>query len=384
MELFQFIDSQQDTILKTYQELHQLAEPSWEEEKTSRYLQEQLQDAGFKVKTYKGHYGFTAEWRGDLPEVIALRADMDALVQEVDGVVRPNHSCGHDAHSTMVLMAALALAKNKQRFRHTVRFIFQPAEEKAEGALKMMEDGALENVRFLAGIHLRPESEVSFGKAAPVILHGSTASLKGTIKGVPAHAARPEEGNNPLEAGALLIQEMKNISIVDKGRYSIKITELHGGEASNSIPASALFTFDLRSEKNEAMESLIERANEAIRKTEMATGVTIESGISEYSPAAVQNQEAIQLAQTAIGEILGRENTVEACETPGAEDFHFYTVKKPDLAATMIGLGCGLAPGLHHPDMSFNKEALVYGAKILAKMLLLADEKKWSEGKGEV
>ncbi|KKK37892.1 amidohydrolase [Mesobacillus campisalis] len=380
MDLFQYIDKKQDTILKTYHELHGLAEPSWEEEKTSRYLQEKLQDAGLEVKTYTGHHGFTAEWKGELSEVIALRADMDALVQEVGGVVRPNHSCGHDAHSTMVLMAALALAKSMRRLRHTVRFIFQPAEEKAEGALKMLEDGALENVRFLAGIHLRPKSEVSFGKAAPVILHGSTASLKGTIKGVPAHAARPEEGNNPLEAAALLIQEVKNISIVDKGRYSIKITELHGGEASNSIPASARFTFDMRSEKNEAMESLIERANEAIRKTEVATGVTIESGISEYSPAAVQNQAAIQLAQTAIAEILGRNNVSEACVTPGAEDFHFYTVKKPHLAATMVGLGCGLAPGLHHPDMSFNEGALVYGAKILAKMLLLADKKKWSEG----
>ena len=84
-----------------------------------------------------------AEIPGRKADVIALRADMDALVQEVDGRVQANHSCGHDAHSTMVLFTALALAKTSEQLIHTVRFIFQPAEEKAEGALKMMEAGAL-------------------------------------------------------------------------------------------------------------------------------------------------------------------------------------------------------------------------------------------------
>jgi amidohydrolase len=373
----QFIDEQQPYILKTYQELHMLAEPSWKEEKTSQYIKEKLLSAGIKVDTYEGHYGLVAEIEGNSQTVIALRADMDALVQEVDGVVRPNHSCGHDAHSTMALYTALSLANSQKKLKHTVRFIFQPAEEMAAGALKMMEEGALKKVKFLGGIHLRPSMEVPFEKASPVILHGSTASLKGVIRGIQAHAARPEEGNNPLEAASLLIQAIGQIRMKDKGRYSIKITELHGGEASNSIPESTRFTFDLRSESNETMDKLIEKSQHTIRKIAELTETEIEVSLEEFSPAAVKGTEAIELAENAIVAILGEENLVPVCVSPGAEDFHFYTLKNPDIAATMIGLGCGLEPGLHHPNMHFNPDALVYGTKILTKLLLEADQKDW-------
>lgn len=369
-----FIDQEREHILQTYKELHLLAEPSWKEEKTSKYIKMKLEASAISTQTFPGHYGLVAEIPGKKEEVIALRADMDALVQEVDGMVRANHSCGHDAHSTMVLFAALALAKIKTPFTHTVRFIFQPAEEKAEGALKMMEEDALENVKFLGGIHVRPSFEVPFGKASPVIVHGSTVSIKGTIRGVQAHAARPEEGNNPLEAAALLIQTIRQIRLKDEYPYSIKITELNGGEASNLIPESARFTFDLRAETNKTMEKLIKQSKHTIKKIAELTETVIDFRLEEYSPAAIKNNEAIKLAERAIISIFNEDNMQPICKSPGAEDFHFYTLKNPDIAATMIGLGCDLTPGLHHPNMSFNQEALIYGAKILVKLIVEADQ----------
>lgn len=370
-----FAEEHKEEILKTYQELHQLAEPSWEEEKTSQYLLEKLVNVGFKVQTFEGHFGFTADLEGEKSDIIALRADMDALVQEVDGEIKPNHSCGHDAHSTMVLYTALALSK--QKLKHTVRFIFQPAEEKAAGALKMIEENVLQHVKFLGGIHVRPVMEIPFGKAAPVILHSSTASIKGVIKGVPAHAARPELGNNPLEAAALLIGAIRQIRLNAADHYSIKITELHGGEASNSIPENARFTLDLRAESNDTMDMLLKKAEHTISKIGELTETEITSKVEEYSPAAVKSSPAIEIARKAITSILGEENAVEACVSPGAEDFHFYTAENPGIAATMIGLGCGLKPGLHHPKMQFNQEALIYGTKILTRMVLEADQQPW-------
>ncbi|WP_261130517.1 amidohydrolase [Bacillus sp. Marseille-Q3570] len=369
------IEEKKERILKTYEELHQLAEPSWKEEKTSAYIQKMLTQAGLDVKTYDGHFGFIAEIPGESGKVIALRADLDALMQEVDGVVRANHSCGHDAHSTMVLFTALTLADFKPS--HTMRFIFQPAEEKAGGALQMMKDGALEDVKFLGGIHLRPAFEIPFGQAAPVITHGSTASLKGLITGSAAHASRPENGNNPIDAAALLIEEIKTIKLSESESYSIKITELHSGEATNLIPEKARFTFDLRSASNATMTKLIERAQNICKKIATTTGTDIETAIEEHSPAAVESETAIDAAKTAIVTILGEKNFIPVCNSPGAEDFHFYTWKNPDIAGTMIGLGCDLKPGLHHPKMKFSKEALIYGTKILTQMLLEADTKQW-------
>ncbi len=369
-----FIDQERKLILQTYKELHLLAEPSWKEKNTSKYIKGLLEDVGISVQTFLGHYGLVAEIPGKKADVIALRADMDALVQEVDGMVRANHSCGHDAHSTMVLFTALALAKTKTQLTHTIRFIFQPAEEKAEGALKMMEEGVLENVKFLGGIHVRPSFEVPYQKASPVILHGSTVSIKGVIKGLQAHAARPEEGNNPLEAVALLIQAIRQIRLKDEFPYSIKITELHGGEASNLIPESARFTFDLRAETNETMEKLIKQSEHTIKNIANLTETDIDFSLAEYSPAAIKNDEAIKLAERAITSVLSEENLQPICKSPGAEDFHFYTLKNPTIAATMIGLGCDLSPGLHHPNMSFDQEALIYGTKILVKLLVEADQ----------
>jgi amidohydrolase len=96
--------------------------------------------------------------------------------------------------------------------------------------------------------------------------------------------------------------------------------------------------------------------------------------LEEFVPAATIHERAIKLAEAAIGDIIGKENVVPACVSQGGEDFHFYTAKNPDIAATMIGLGCDLMPGLHHPHMKFNLEALIYGTKILAQTVLLASE----------
>jgi len=372
-----YITSQRDKILQTYDELHALAEPSWEEKETSAYIKAKLKESDLEITSFDSHYGFIAELKGQSEDVIAIRADMDALVQEVDGSTQPNHSCGHDAHSTMVLYSALALAKSNYSFHHTIRFIFQPAEEKAGGALQMIKEGALNHVKFLGGIHVRPAMEVAMGMAAPVIQHSSNATITGCIKGVQAHAARPEEGNNPIEAAAILIQKMKELHLEGNISYSIKMTELNAGVATNAIPETAHFTFDLRAETNEVMEALIEKAQKTIEKTAKLTSTTLESKVEDLLPATVKHPAAIELAKDAITGVLGEEHVKPICISPGGEDFHFYSYHSPGLAATMIGLGCDLKPGLHHPKMNFNTESLIHGTKILTEMLIKADSKVW-------
>ncbi|MFB5662466.1 amidohydrolase [Alteribacillus sp. HJP-4] len=374
-----YLNLHKDSLLNTYTELHALAEPSWQEKYTSDYIKKKLSAAGYHVRTYAGHYGLTTDLPGKSQKVIALRADMDALLQEKNGKIIANHSCGHDAHSTMVLYTALALIQNRVKLDHTVRFIFQPAEEKAEGASCMKKEGVLENVSFLAGIHLRPAFEVPFQKASPVISHGSTAALRGTIRGLQAHASRPEEGNNPIEAASLLIQALQSIRLKEKGRYSLKITSIQSGESSNIIPETARFNFDLRAETNDIMQRLLTKAKSIILNIAELTESDISFEIEGYSPAAVFNASAVDTASKAIAHVLGEDNVVPDCVSPGAEDFHYYTLDNPGLAATMIGLGCDLKPGLHHPDMSFQPDALLYGAKILSKLMLLADKQALGE-----
>lgn len=372
-QLIHYIDEQEQTILKTYADLHQLAEPSWQEQKTSHYIQEELAKAGISFKTFPGHYGIIADIPGEGDEIVALRADLDALLQEVKGKVQPNHSCGHDAHSTMVLHTALAFAACKPTGLKPVRFIFQPAEEKGEGALQMIQDGALEGVHYLFGVHLRPWMEVPMGKAAPAIVHSSCATISGVIKGKQAHASRPQDGNNSIEAASYVIQALQNIRLRSHDSFSIKMTGLHaGGNSSNVIPETANFILDLRAATNEAMEELQSRALDLLEKVGALTGTRINATVEEFVPAARLNKEAIKMAKEAAATVMGDENVVDNCISQGGEDFHFYTHQNPEIKATMIGLGCDLRPGLHHPEMEFNQEALLYGTKILSSLVYKA------------
>ncbi len=375
MNPIQFIDLQQEFLLNTYSDLHTLAEPSWKEEKTSQYIEERLKKAGLSVKKFPNHFGIIAEIPGESNQVIALRADLDAIVQEVDGIVQPNHSCGHDGHSTMVLYTALAIVESGIKPKKTLRFIFQPAEEKGEGARQMMKEGALEKVSYLFGIHLRPRFEVPYLKASPVINHGSVGNIKGSIKGLQAHAARPQDGINAIEVASLLVQEIQQIQLKTDVAYSIKMTQLQiQNQASNVIPETADFTLDVRAQSNEVMGEIRHQINEIIEKIMQQTRASIIWSLEDLVPAAIKNETAISVAKKAIVEILGQENCISECTSQGAEDFHYYTQQNPGIAATMIGLGSDLSPGLHHPKMNFNLDALIYGTKILTKTILHACE----------
>lgn len=363
----------QREIIRTYEELHQLAEPSWQEEKTSRYLAARLRQAGLAVRTYSGHFGLTVDIAGEEEGIVGLRADMDALVQEVNGQLQPNHSCGHDGHSTMVLYAALAIASAGIRPKKTIRFLFQPAEEKVGGALQMMKDGALDGVKVLFGVHLRPIMELENGTAAPAILHGASASVHGTIFGLQAHASRPERGKNVIETAALLVQVLQNVRLKEGCPFSVKMTQFTaGGETSNVIPDRATFKLDVRAQTNAGMDELLEKLKHLFYHVGSLTESRIEWSLPGGVPAATFNDDAAKIMRDAISRVLGAENVASPCISPGGEDFHFYTKQRPEMIGTMLGLGCGLYPGLHHPEMTFDKTALTAGAQILATAVLLA------------
>jgi amidohydrolase len=88
-----------------------------------------------------------------------------------------------------------------QKFNGTLRCIFQPAEEKGNGALKMVEKGIVDDVDYLFGVHLRPKEELELGFAAPSIRHGAAIFLEGKIIGEDTHGARPHLGVNAIEVG---------------------------------------------------------------------------------------------------------------------------------------------------------------------------------------
>jgi amidohydrolase len=373
------IEQYKQVILDTFYHLHEHPEISWEEINTTNYIKDILIEQGCKVRTLPDTTGVIGEIGKGKP-VVAVRADIDALWQEKDGVFCANHSCGHDAHMAMVLGVVHVLNAMESLPKGTVRFIFQPAEEKGNGALKLVEDGVVDDVDFLYGIHLRPIQEMASGKAAPAIVHGAARLIEGQITGEDLHGARPHLGANAIEVGATLVNMLNSIHLDSMIPYSAKMTSFHaGGKSQNIIPGHAKFGLDIRAQTNETMDTLEKKIQQQVKILQDLYDVKIELETKAHIAAAVVNEEAQQLMEQAIHDVLGSENTESPLVTTGGDDFHFYTIQRTHLKATMLGLGCNLSPGLHHPDMTFEHEVLLDGTAILAKALLLTLEK----GSGE-
>lgn len=115
-------------VIEFFNHLHKNPEISWEEHNTSSFIAKVLQENNFTVTSFEQNTGVVGVIGSGKP-VVALRADMDALWQEVDGQFQANHSCGHDAHMAMVLGVVVALNEMETLPNGTIKVIFQPAEE---------------------------------------------------------------------------------------------------------------------------------------------------------------------------------------------------------------------------------------------------------------
>lgn len=360
-------------LMDIFQHLHTHPEISWEEKETTGYIARLLKKEGIFVSTFDDCTGLIAEIGSGKP-IIAVRADIDALWQEVDGVFQANHSCGHDAHMSIVIGAILQL--KDQVTNGTVRFIFQPAEETGSGALKMVEKGVVDDADYLFGIHLRPVEELPFGKVTPSVHHGAVAFLTGKVIGDDAHGARPHQGTNAIDIISALNEQLKLIHFSPFEPYSVKMTHVEaGGQSLNIIPGSAKFGLDVRAQKNSILLDMQKIIEKKIDQLSRLFEVKIEAEWLKVTPGAEVAPEAEELLCQGILEYGGSDMLASPLITSGSDDFHFYTVKRPKLKASMMGIGADLKPGLHHPKMTFDPRAIQIGADVLTRSVLLALKK---------
>lgn len=357
-------------IEEVFNHLHTHPEISWLEVETTKYITQMLEDEYFQIETFDDSTGLVVTV-GSGDYCVGLRTDIDALWQEVDGIYQANHSCGHDGHMTMAIGALLVMKKIGIPKTGRLKVIFQPAEEKGTGALSFVNKGVVDDIDYLYGVHLRPIQEIGHGYAAPAILHGSAKMIKGSISGTDTHGARPHLGQNAIEVMALLVQAIHSIQVDPMVSHSAKLTMFQaGGESINIIPGNAVFSIDVRSQTNYVMDQLMERVEQAIRSVAELGRVDINFEIvAEIAGAEVDNT-AVELMTKAIVDTIGEPFLVPPIVTPGGEDFHYYTLKRPSVKATMLGLGCDLSPGLHHPQMTFNRDSLLTGIEILVRTVI--------------
>lgn len=357
-------------VLKLYDFLHAMPELGMKEVKTSAFLADELEKLGFKVQRNVGGTGVVGTYTTGTPgPIVGLRADMDALAHLIDDKVVAMHSCGHDSHCAMALVAAERLVQSIKK--GTLKILFQPAEETLIGALALIDAGALDDVDILFGQHIRPIQEIRMGTVSPGVFHSASAVVDVTIKGQTAHGARPHLGVNTIDAAGVVILAVNSIRTNPVVSSSIKITGIHaGGAASNAIPDVLTMVLDVRSQTNEGMSYNLEKIEQAITHAASANGCTAEVVKRGSVPAAELDETLILEMSEIIKDILGENGLAPRIYTPGGEDFHYYVEKKPQMKVAFFGIGCDASPGMHAPDMNFDKNALSTGVEMLYRAVM--------------
>jgi len=355
-------------VNELYDFLHTIPELGFEEHKTAAFLSSELKKCGLTVtENIGGTTGVVGVYDSGIKgPTVVLRADIDALGHLINGKLYAMHTCGHDAHSAMVLTATEELIKTGSVKKGKLKILFQPAEELGTGALAMIKSGVIDDVDMILGVHLRPIEEVAMGKATPALYHAASQRLKGVFQGVPAHGARPHLGVNAIDAAVAAINAVNAIHLNPNESYSIKATQfISDSGVTNAIPAEATVIWDVRSELNSTMDTLLEKAKISIIAGAATVGATVDVTNYNSIPAAEYSKEMIDVLSEAILAEYGSEGLCKPIKTAGGEDFHFYIKKKPSIKAGYFGLGCNLTPGLHHPNMNFDKSALEKGKNVL-------------------
>ncbi len=389
----------EQTLIVLRRHLHANPEPSCEERETSQYLHRQLQEAGIDVRLCRDGLGVVADV--DVGRVtdhtprIAIRADIDALkIQDAKTTPyasqRPGlcHACGHDAHSAMVFGAAVCAAGLSQNSQITdeaaglrLRFLFQPAEEKSVGAQWLVEQGVLDGVDAILGIHVDPERQLGTVGVRYGVLTANCDDVKILIEGLGGHSARPHHTRDPIAAAAQLVTALFQFvprSVDSRNPCVFSIGRIDGGTLPNVIPDKVEIEGSLRTLDEGTRTRVKERIAEIVHGVHEISGTTIHVDFTIPIDAVVNDHACAGALEAASRQILG-DAGVQLIDQPsmGGEDFSAYLTRVP---GALLRIGCAppgfTAPFLHAPDFDVDERVLLIGSRILLRAALFLSENR--------
>ena len=370
-----------DEIYAIRRHFHRYPELSFKEFNTAETISQHLNNLGISHKKGVGKTGIVGEINFGPGPTIALRADMDALpIQEEnnldykslnDGVM---HACGHDGHMAILLGAANALSKNSKLKKGTVRFIFQPAEEGLGGAKYMIEDGCLDNVDEIYGLHLwnyQLYGEVGI-KDGSVMASADLFDIEVSGKG--GHGATPQGTIDAIVVASNLVTMLQ--TIVSRNTNPLESTvlsigKIKGGHNFNIISDKVHMSGTTRAYTEENRTMIKQRMKEVIEGVSKSFGADIKLNYKDGYPPTVNHSSQVEKVLEAASSVVasGAKNPYLSM---GGEDFSYYLQNKP---------GCfffvGSAPNEneilstpHHcSHFNIDERALLIGASVYVNLI---------------
>jgi len=336
-----FIDGRMADWVETYKDFHTHPELGLEEVRTSGILAKKMRDMGFDVTEGVGKTGVVAIYRNGAGPTVMVRADMDALPMEEktglpyaskvktmwNGAETPvMHACGHDIHITSWLGTAETLLSMKDRWRGTLMFIAQPAEEGRGGASGMMKDGLYERFgkpdhAFALHVGVGPYDEASMTKGA---INSSSGGFEIRFNGAGGHGSRPHSTIDPITMAARFVMDVQSVVSREKDPQQfgvVSVGAIQSGSAGNIIPDNALVRGTIRWYDDKVGDKLLEGV-ERTAKAVVAMAAAPEADISIRRGArAVVNDDTLADSTCAAMQKVMPGKVRWTIPTTGSEDY---------------------------------------------------------------
>jgi amidohydrolase len=374
-----------DSLVADRRAIHRRPELAFQERETAALVEGRLRELGVPHRSGVGGTGVVGLIEGVRPgRTVLLRADMDALpIQEESAAdyasANPGvmHACGHDAHTAILLGAARLLLERRAELNGSVKLMFQPAEEGGAGALRMIEDGLLQDPPVDGAFMLHVAHALQAGRVAtaggPVLAGANSFTI--VVEGRGGHASRPHMAVDPVVVAAQVVTALQTLvsrEVPPDRAAVVTLGSLIAGSAANVIPDRAVIKGTIRAYDGDLMKELERRLQE------MATGIAAAMRASArvtfhmHYPPTVNDPAMAELLSGAGRSALGPEAVGVVEPVMAAEDFSFVLERVP---GAMLSLGVR-APGwdeprpVHTARFDVDESALPVGVACMASVAM--------------
>jgi amidohydrolase len=376
-------------VVELRRDLHAHPELSNREERTGRLVAERLRALGLEVRHPVAKTGVVGVLVGGRPGgVVALRADMDALpIEETKplpfksrnpGVM---HACGHDAHTAILLGAAVVLAGQRARLPGTVVFLFQPAEEGAPpgeegGARLMVQEGALDDPKVEAVFGLHVGGWAAAGQAGytdgPIFASSDGFTIE--VEGRTVHGAQPHMGLDPIPVASEIVLALQTIvsrQIDGRKPRVLTIGRIQGGTRLNIIAGRVSMEGTMRTHDATVRAEMKARLARTVKGVAEAHGTTATLRFTDEGNAPTVNDLALArgVGIPALERVFGA-GALPVEPQMVAEDFPSYAEKAPTFFF-LLGTrndAKGIGSVNHTPDFDVDEDTLPLGVRAMATL----------------
>lgn len=379
-------------LIENFKWFHRHPEISYEEVQTTAKIRELLIAAGVEILPYSLETGLIAVVRGQKTQgsqnssqkqhVTALRCDIDALpiteqaqVEYYSEIPGHMHACGHDFHIMAGIGAAILLQERRQEFDGVIKFIFQPAEEEAHGALKILETDVMDDVPFVWGFHADPTNAVQVIGVREGYVTAAVDRFVIKVQGIGCHGAHPDDGIDPILTASAIVQGLQSIVSRNVNAFHpslLSVTRITAGNTWNVIPTEAELEGTVRTMNREDRILYEYKVKEIARQIAAAYGAVAQVEWITGPPATYNDDKMVQICEETAHR-LGME-TVPEESSMGGDDFAFYEDKDiigREIPGCYIKIGTGVGHPIHHPKFRVDPAVILPTAKYLAEILLV-------------